>query len=410
MKKMKIFLFSILLLSSCSINGVVNSSSVEVSSSSETSLSESSLIESSSSSSSIRTSHLEKTRYSNPIRFHKQDGSLYSVYCADPDIIKGDDGAYYMYCTNTDCEMGNKGIMYDRGPIFKSENLIDWTWVGSVFDGQTDILSWGTPEAGVWAPSVIKVGKMYNYYYSLSTLGDENPGIGVATSPTPYGPWKHYGKVLDSKITGVRNSIDPQALYYQDKLYLVWGSFFGIGIVELTDDGIEPYYGTNKLSEYVQYIIPDNTDGGDMNLDINYEGSFIIEKDDKYYYFGSQGTCLSGTNSTYTVKVGVSNSLFGPYLGSDGKELSDKEGSFGDVVVQPSDEVAGTGHNTIIKDENGEYWIFYHGYDINGENPGYRIPFIDKLLWDEKTGMPYVEDRKASIHVEKDGPTIAVYD
>ena len=351
-----------------------------------------------------------REKYSNPLNFYKQDGSKYYVYCADPDVIRCDeDNYYYMYCTNTDCEMGDKGIMYDRSPIFRSRNLIDWTWCGSVFDGLENAANWGTKDAGVWAPSVIKVGNQYNYYYALSTWGDPNPGIGVATSSTPYGPWIDHGKLLDSVDSGVKNSIDPQALYVDGKLYLVWGSFFGIGIIELTEDGLEPYVGYSNLKEYTKYIIKDNTTDGKMDIDINYEGSYIIEKDNNFYYFGSQGTCLSGTSSTYRVKVGVSDSVFGPYKGSDKKDLDDVNGSFGDLVIAPSDEVAGTGHNTIIKDFDDRYWIIYHGYDIKGENPTNRIPFIDELLWDNDTKMPYVKNRKASIHEEKLGPTILKY-
>ncbi len=345
----------------------------------------------------------ENVSYQNPLRFHKQDGSEYFVTCADPDVIYGDDGYWYMYCTNTSCEMGDKGVAYDRGPIFRSQNLIDWTWVGSVFDGHSDALEWGDPDAGVWAPSVLKVGDTYNYYYSLSLWGDSNPGIGVATSPTPYGPWTHYGMVLDSETSGVSNSIDPQALYVGEELYLVWGSFYGIAATKLTDDGIEPFCGLSALKDNLIWIVEDNS-GGTMDIDINYEGSYIIEIDGSWYYFGSQGSCCSGVDSTYRVKVGKSDSFFGDFKGSDGKKLH--EGTYGDLVIGPSEQVAGTGHNTIVRDFAGDYWIFYHGFDINGEFPNERVPFIDKLLFDEDTGMPYVSGYKASYREEKVGPCV----
>lgn len=347
-----------------------------------------------------------REKYNNPLNFYKKDGSKYIIHIADPDVIYAEeDNYYYMYCTNTDVEMGDKGMMWDRGPIFRSRNLVDWTWCGSVFDGLDNAAAWGTKDAGVWGPSVIKVGDKYNYYYALSTWGDPNPGVGVATSPTPYGPWEDHGRILDSELTGVRNSIDPQALYVGDELYLVWGSFFGIGIIQLTNDGLEPYVGESNLKEYTKFIINDNSEDGKFDVDANYEGSYIINKDGKFYYFGSQGTCLSGTNSTYRVKVGVSDSIFGPYKGSDGKTLDDRNGTFGDLVIKPSDEVAGTGHNTIFKDFDDRYWIIYHGYDINGERPNERIMFMDELLWDENN-MPYVKDHKATINEEKLGPTI----
>ncbi len=380
--KKKILLLPLLIFSSCSS---INTSQIFTSSES-------------------RVNYINKT-YQNPLNFYKQDGSKYFVTAADPDVLKADDGYFYMYCTNTYCEMGNKGMQYDRGPIFQSKDLINWTWVGSVFDGHPQALNWGDKDAGVWAPSVIKVGDHYNYYYSLSLWGDSNPGIGVATSLTPYGPWTHYGKVLDSNLSGVKNSIDPQPIYDEDgKLYLIWGSFYGIGAVELTDDGTEVFWGINNIKDHLYWIIDDNSNG-QMDININYEGSYIIKRNDSYYYFGSQGTCCDGVNSTYRVKAGKANKLLGKYYGSDGKTLTDETGSYGDLVVGPSEEVAGVGHNTVVEDYEGEFWLFYHGFDVNGEYPNERTIFMDKLYFDEND-MPYVENKKASIHQDKIGPLV----
>ena len=394
MKKPLLLLLLPLLLTGCQFAGDSGSSSESTGTGEQTST-------------SSEPTYVRGT-YSNPMRFHKQDGSEYFVTVADPDVIEGDDGYYYLYCTNTYCEMGDKGVAYDRGPIFRSENLVDWTWAGSVFDGHSDALDWGDPEAGVWAPSVIKVGNKYNYYYSLSLWGDSNPGIGVAVGDTPVGPWKHYGMVLDSETTGVQNSIDPQAIYDGEQLYLIWGSFYGIAAAELTDDGTELFYGLDNIKDHIYWLIDDNTGGQGMNIDINYEGSYVFKHDDKWIYLGSQGSCCSGSSSTYRVKAGSSDTLLGKYRGSDGKLMS--EGTYGDLVIGPSDEVAGTGHNTVIQDKAGDYWIIYHGFDIHGENPEERITFIDRLLFDETTGLPYVEGQKASIGIEKEGPLVTAHD
>lgn len=345
-------------------------------------------------------SETERVNYANPLKILDSEGREYFVTTADPDIIMGDDGYFYMYPTNCECEMGAKGKRFDRGPIFKSGNLVEWTWCGSVFDGHPDAGQWGTANAGVWAPSVVKIGNRYNYYYSLSTWGDDNPGIGVAVGDSPTGPWTHYGRVVDQKMTGVRNGIDPKVLIDDDKVYMVWGSFFGIACIRLTDDGIEPFYTGDELKENLTYMIADNTGSGGMNIDINYEGSYIIKKDGYYYFFGSQGTCLDGMNSTYRVKVGKSESLFGPYLSSEGDDLA--TGSYGDLCVGPSDIVAGTGHNAVFQDLAGDWYILYHGFYGGTEerpslNSGERSLFIDKLLWDEETGMPYVKDKIPSL-------------
>ncbi len=345
----------------------------------------------------------KKETYENPLRFYKADGSEYSVVCADPDVYRDDESGYfYMYCTNTYCEMGDKGMQYDRGPIFRSKNLVDWVWVGSVFADSPNALDWHDKNAGVWAPSVIKVGDRYNYYYSLSLWGDSNPGIGVATAPTPYGPWTHYGKLLDQEMTGVKNGIDPMPFYDGENLYMVWGSFFGIAAALLTDDGTELFYGP-QVKDRLVYLIDDNSPNGNMDVNINYEGSYLIRRNGKIYFFGSQGTCLNSTASTYRVRAGVADSFLQPFTTHDGILLSAEP--YGEEVVSPSERVVGVGHNAVVEDFAGEYWLFYHGYDVYGELSEERIIFLDKLLWDEND-MPYVENRAASVREIKQGPTI----
>lgn len=348
---------------------------------------------------------LTTTTYSNPLVFYKIDGNPYHVSACDPDVIQGDDGYWYMYVTNCNVEDLNGNMRYVLGPIFKSANLHEWQYAGNVFEGNAGAATWGSSGAGVWAPSVIKVGNKYNYYYSLSSWGDSNPGIGLAVGDSPVGPWTHYRKLFDQEMTGVRNGIDPQAIYIGEELYLIWGSFFGIGCIKLTDDGTEPFYGFTNLKDNLTYIVENNRGDEGMDIDVNFEGSYVIERNGKYYYMGSQGSCLSGTESTYRVKVGVSDNFFGPYYGSDGKTITDGEGTYGDLVIGPDENVAGTGHNTIIKDNVGEYWIIYHGFSIHGEVNTERIAFMDKILWDEND-FPYVKNKKASINTLMPGPTI----
>ncbi len=381
----------ILSLSGCSIPGASSESD--------------SINDSATSSDSVDKKTLVTTTYKNPLNFYKIDGNKYDVSACDPDVIQGDDGYWYMYCTNTNVEDLNGTMKYVLGPIFKSANLSDWRYAGNVFDGNAGASTWGTSGAGVWAPSVIKVGNKYNYYYSLSSWGDSNPGIGLAVGDTPVGPWKHYKKLFDQNMTGVRNGIDPQAIYIGEELYLIWGSFFGIGCIKLTDDGTEPFYGYDNLRDHVTYIVENNRGDGDMDINENFEGSYVIEHDGKYYYMGSQGTCLSGTDSTYHVQVGVSDNFFGPYYGSDGKTITDSEGTYGDLVIGPDENVAGTGHHTIVKDNVGEYWIIYHGFNINSDFNKERIMFMDKILWD-KNGFPYVKSKVASVGTLLPGPTV----
>lgn len=343
-----------------------------------------------------QTTKSKNNKYENPT-YPLVDGKKSPTYTADPYVIK--DGLdYYMYCTQTEVIDESSAYRFKRGPIFKSIDLVNWTYVGNVFDNYEP--NWGTSGAGVWAPTVIKIGNKWNYYYSLSTGGDKNPGIGVATSDNPYGPFTHYGKLFNSEEIGVTNSIDPHVFYDNEKLYMVFGSFGGlITLIELNDDGLSlknglEYQKENKHALAGYEIVDTN----------NYEASFILKAYGKYYLFLSTGTCCSGVKSTYRVVVGMSDSLFGPYKNKKGQDLFGP--NRGETVISPIlNSTMGVGHNAIIQDDANNYWMIYHGYDVNGEKPEYRSLYLDQLLFDQDNYYPYVLNYRASTEL-KDGPYI----
>ena len=339
--------------------------------------------------------------YTNPI-YPLVNGVKTETYMADPFVIRGDDGLYYLYCTQTDVYLSDvaSGRTFKRCPIFSSVNGVDWTYVADAFSNYTP--DWGTNGAGVWAPTVCKVGEYYNLYYSLSTGGDANPGIGVARSKTPYGPFEHYGKLFNSEEIGVTNSIDPYVFYDDDKLYMAWGSYGGlITICELSDDGLSLQGGLEKQKE--EKVAIAGYEIYEMN---NYEATIIIKRNNKYYLFLSTGSCLSGANSTYHVVVATSDNLFGPYKDSKGRDMFGP--NRGDTVVAPSQTggVMGVGHNGFLVDDLGDIWMIYHGYNLNAENHvDYRVTYLDKLKWDE-SDLPYIEKKRASNGMELPGPYI----
>lgn len=337
----------------------------------------------------------ENNNYTNPIYpLVNDDRKL--TYQADPYIVRDDDGMYYMYCTQTDVYTPSRA--FNRGPIWKSIDMQSWEYVGDVFANYT--LNWGTSGAGVWAPTVVKVGETWNFYYSLSTGGDTNPGIGVATAPTPYGPWTHYGKLFNSEEIGVTNSIDPHVFWDEDRLYMVFGSYGGlITLIELAQDGLSLKNGLEYQKEHKTALA-----GYEIFENNNYEASLIIKKDGWYYLLLSTGSCLSGNNSTYRVMCARSRNVDGPYLDSQGRDMFAP--NRGDAVVAPTMGGAmGVGHCSVIQDDLGDYWMLYHGYNTQNKSE-YRVLYLDKLIWDETTGMPHVEETVASNEVEKPGPYI----
>ncbi len=310
---------------------------------------------------------------------------VFSPVFADPCIIRGDDGTFYAYATE---DYGNYGGEDRIGylPILKSENLVEWEYVGDVFSAETKP-SWGSSQSGTWAPDIVKIGNVYNLYYSLSVWDDGNPGIGVCTADSPEGPWRDRGMILSSETSGVKNSIDSYTFLYEDSVYMIWGSFFGLYMIELDSTGLKIKEGAKP-----QLI------GGNSNLS-DFEAAYMIERDGYYYLFLSLGHCCLGIQSTYYVNVVRSRSPLGPWEDRDGDLLLNR-GTLGELVIKGSEEVMGPGHNCAIRDDGGDWWIVYHGYETKyvlgnyGSSPR-RSLFIDKLLWDED-GFPYVDGYKAS--------------
>lgn len=344
--------------------------------------------------SSVDSSEIMATYYKNPV---------FEPVLADPHIIKDDDGYFYVFGTQDYGQWGEEyGTRYI--PIIKSKDLVNWEYAGQAFS-LAKRPTWGTIGAGIWAPDIVKIGDTYNLYYSLSTWGDPNPGIGVATAPHPLGPWTDHGEVLRSLDIGVNNSIDPTVFEAEGKVYMIWGSFRGLYGVELTSDGLALKDGENAKDTKVHIAGYDTSTGWNGST---YEGAYVIFKDGYYYMFVSSGTCCDGFNSSYHVKVARSISPLGPYYDSEGRDMF--SGNRGHLVLQKSAHFIGPGHNSIVVDDAGDYWILYHGYDVTeperfGNSPR-RCMLIDKLIWDEN-GWPSVEGKIPS-HKEQVAPYIVI--
>ena len=295
------------------------------------------------------------------------------IAAPDPTAIRLADGTYYLYATE---DIRNL-------PIFKSENMVDWEEVGTAFTDATrpDFVD-NNPEgkhAALWAPDIQYIKGKYVLTYSLAEWGNHwISTIGYAVADKPEGPFTPKGKLFNSRDVNVENSID-QFLYEEDgKYYVLWGSFFGIYIMELdiTDDvTITPKLETKRQ-------IAGNA----------YEGINLWKRDGYYYLFGSIGSCCEGEKSTYTTVVGRSESLFGPYVDkSGGKMLENKH----EVVLHKDSAFVGTGHNALLQlDDEGNTWMLYHAFELSNLGAQRQV-LLDRVLWDE-AGWPYVENHQPS--------------
>ena len=300
---------------------------------------------------------------------------VFEPVLADPTIINANG---YFYAFGTEDDWGSEGG-YHLVPVIRSSDLIHWDFVADAFQTKPDWKSKG----GIWAPDVTPVGDQYYMYYSFSTWGDPNPGIGLAIAQNPEGPYFDQGKVFLSEEIDVANSIDPFYWEEDNQKYLFWGSFNGIYAVPLTDDG------TQVAGEKVK--VADN----------HLEATYIHKREQYYYLFGSEGSCCEGAESTYHIRVGRSTALLGPYQDKDGNLLT--EGAFGELLLEgQSGEqgFSGPGHNAeIITDDEGTDWLLYHAIRKEKprlENGASRRPLmLDEIHWEN--GWPVIAYRQPGI-------------
>ncbi len=293
---------------------------------------------------------------------------------ADPSVIRAADGWFYAYGTENTWSDGVHHLV----PIIKSKNLINWQYESDAFSSRP---KWKA-KGGIWAPDVTEVNGKYYMYYSISTWGDANPGIGLAIADAPQGPFIDNGKIFDSQSIGVSNSIDP--FLFQTgksdtrKSYLFWGSFNGIYGIEMSDD--------LKSTIGNKFKIAGNA----------FEAPYILERNGKFFFFGSIGSCCEGANSQYRIGIASSTNIKGPYFNKKGQPIigNSDEGSLF-LSANLSEGWVGPGHNSkIVTDDAGNDFFLYHAIDVKIPNlPGgatRRPLMMDKINW--ANGWPEIQN------------------
>ena len=332
--------------------------------------------------------------YSNPMFVANTSGSFYSMEIADPCVVRDENGEFWSFSTCRRVLHSTDGCNWEK----HSDGIISRPkWGDSHFQAA------GKGGAELWAPDVVKIKDKWIYYYSISDFG-YSAGIGYAVADEAGGPYTDMGRLFWSEETGeaeenlaIHSSIDQQVIFGDDgNIYMVLGSFSKIWMIQLTDDGMGLYNGWQYQREN-KILIASN----------RFEGSWIFKRGNYWYFMGSAGTCCSGKDSTYRVRVGKSKSLFGPYVDSDGKRMDALNEENGDLVVwakKSNENTIAPGHNSVIMDDAGDFWWYGHCF-YDYDNFRTRHLAMDKLLWDEND-MPYIDGYQLSYNEELPGPRI----
>lgn len=311
------------------------------------------------------------------------EGDITGIH--DPVIAREKD-TYYLFSTNTDAPPATLRIR-------SSPDLVTWTKRGHVL---AKLPGWATtliPGArGAWAPDITRVNGRYLLYYSVSTFGSNRSAIGLVSNETlnpdaPNYSWRDEGVVVESTRESDFNAIDPNHVVDRDgRHWLTLGSFWsGIKLFEL-----DPRTGKLLKPDAKPHSLARRR--APVNAPAPVEAPFIVVRPDHYYLFVSYDYCCKGVNSTYYVVMGRSKKITGPYVGKDGSQLMDGEGTVFIREDPGRSRFRGPGHNGWLHDADGKDYVVYHAYDR--ENDGKSVLRISPVVWRED-GWPELESLRA---------------
>lgn len=279
------------------------------------------------------------------------DSSAYNDYAVhDPSIIKTyiDDQAYYY-------------VFGSHLGAAKTDNLMTWTEVSSLIDGDVDTsplfntystvaaegIAWSDNFKGSWASDVIQSKVDGKYYFYYNHCAQDNPTteavdevcwnrsyLGLATSDNIEGPYTDEGVFLrtghrtaeewaaypeEEGQTGYNpahnpNAIDP-ALFYDknDNLWMTYGSYSGgIYILDMDETTGKPEPGQGYGTRIA----------GSEGTFSSIEGSYVMysPESDYYYLFVSFGGF--DYRHGYNIRVARSRTPNGPYLDANGNNMA----------------------------------------------------------------------------------------
>lgn len=238
-----------------------------------------------------------------------------------------------------------------HSPLFTSEDLVNWTQIGHIFDEQ---LSWTINS--FWTPELFyHNGKVYCYYTAREkATGMSYIGVAVADSPTE--------KFIDHGLI-VRHGKEAIAPFvYEDngQLYISWKAY---GLENRPIELMASKFSADSLHQEGEPF----TLLRDEEL-VGMEGQCHFKEGDYYYLvYASYGCC--GLNSDYDVCVARSKKFRGPYERYVGNHIM--HGGKGDFQS--------CGHSMMLQSPDGRMFYLWHAY-VSGE--GFfigRQPILQKM-------------------------------
>ena len=292
----------------------------------------------------------------------------------DPTVLRGGDGAFYVYGT-----MGNG----KRLQVASSPDLVAWEYHGEALEAPAWMGS------ASWAPDVTLHGGTYYMYFAAQDRASGVMCIAVATSASPLGPFRDArGAPLfcSPAAPDAYFAVDPKSFddAASGRVFLFFGSGGApISAVELAANrtalapGAPPPFPPAR-----PLLAADPAQPYEGSL---VEGAWLHARGGAHFLFYSGNNCCS-SGAHYAVMVARSTAgPLGPFT-----KLGNATGSGSNVILSegPGGAFAAPGHNSIVTDDAGVDWMFYHAYK-DGDLAGPRMLLMDRVQYDA-AGWPFV--------------------
>lgn len=258
----------------------------------------------------------------------------------------------------------------------------------AALESTLDVVRPNSDSTTTWAPDVEYYnGKYYMYYSITKAFGSNESAIGRVEADKPTGPYGNNVVIVESvgdNTSGKPNCIDSELFYDKDGgLWMVYGSFFGgIYIKELYNSGTN--WGLPKEEGYGKLLWRGTENG------VGVEGPYVFYNASTGYYYLMVSS--DDLNTRYNMRIARSESPNGPYTDITGNDVTTSAGVgnklAGNYKFSWANGFAALGHNSVIKDKNGRYFVVYHTrrQEGTGVSGGHNL-YVSQLYFNEE-GWP----------------------
>lgn len=282
----------------------------------------------------------------DPSVFYDEETETYYCFGSDNVVVKSTDLVNWSgrttYFEHPENATSNAIMTFSQ-----FESVSDWAKEHG-YDGD-EVVSDRNNDRTPLSPEIVKVGDTYYLYFALSKVvgSNESAIFCVKTDDLANAieskDWDDVGLVISSCGGDEANAVHPSVLYTDDKMYMVYGGYYGVDTVggeinllelskesgllkeasSINDSGkkISSEHGEKSFKSGVTIADPGAVPALSGNNGSLVSGADLVyNKDTDYYYlfvtYGNEGT-------NHNIRVARSNSVEGPYTDYNGQSMSD---------------------------------------------------------------------------------------